>query len=86
MLDDPTPDVVLSKFIQSSTPVQLDATIGEIDLILSTLDDSALQSLVLDQFLCGYDPVADGLTIRAWLTDIRGRASTHVATLRSTSG
>lgn len=76
MLNDETPDEVVSRFLAMQQPTrgELQALIAQIDAFISAHPDDTTIEQALEPVLgCYYLPSADQRPARAWLSEVRER-------------
>ncbi|MDW8213061.1 MAG: contact-dependent growth inhibition system immunity protein [Roseiflexaceae bacterium] len=91
MLDDETPDEVMSRFLAMQQPTrdELQALIAQIDAFTSAHPDDTTIEQALEHVLgCYYQPSADQRSAREWLNGVRARfvqAMEQIVTHRTSS-
>lgn len=69
-----SPTEAVNAFKKQSTPNSVLDTCRELDTLIAELENLKDPSTFLWQrLMCYYDPIADGLTLREWLEDVRAQ-------------
>jgi hypothetical protein len=79
MLGDPPPARLVDRFARSASPRTVDAVVSEIDRLMFRSRDGDDLRERLDDLDLEYDPMADGVTTRAWLFSVRDALSAPTA-------
>jgi hypothetical protein len=73
-LDDPTPEVVIKRFLEMNPEDEVQKVVVELDELLSlSLSEEELRRKLFEEFLCYYVPTET--SIRDWLSHIRASLS-----------
>lgn len=70
-LDAPTPIDVVRLFATSEPPAARHELISDLDSVLgSSMTESEMRELWIDEYGASYDPLADGIEYRRWFADV----------------
>lgn len=81
-LEDPDVLTAVDRFVEHGEPTWAGRLIEELERLrgaLSDRSDADASHLLLRVFACNYYPPGAGLTVDAWLVDLRDRAAAHEA-------
>jgi contact-dependent growth inhibition (CDI) system CdiI-like immunity protein len=76
MLDDPTPEAAIGRYLQAEPTQALRALEELTDLLAEGHREETLRELVFFELHCYYDPTAHGGSVREWLESVKSQLET----------